>query len=117
MISDPNESPVKAVRWIGKSVVVDIVGDIDLVRSTRFQHALLKVVEKKPDMMIVNLAEVNYMDSSGVASLVKLLSRVRKVGVQLKLVNMTERVRSVFEITRLNTVFDIYDSEEEAMSS
>lgn len=116
MSADVNDSPVKAVRWVGRSVVLDIEGDVDLGRSTRFQQAVLVVLEQKPDCMIINLAGVEYMDSSGVASLVKLLSRVRRLGLSLKLVQMRERVRSVFEITRLNTVFEIFDTEEEALS-
>ena len=62
------------------------------------------------------LADVPYMDSSGVASLVKLLSRARKSGSELALANLNDRVRSVFEITRLDSVFRICGSEEEALA-
>lgn len=117
MISEPNESPVKAVRWIGRVAVVDVAGEIDLACSTRFQKSLKAVLEKGPDRLVINLAGVTYMDSSGVASLVKLLSRARKMGMQLRLAHMNDRVGSVFEITRLNTVFDIYETEQEALNS
>ncbi len=117
MSSEPNESPVKAVRWIGRVAVVDVAGEVDLACSTRFQKSLKAVSDKSPDRLVINLAGVTYMDSSGVASLVKLLSRARKQGMQLRLAHMNDRVGSVFEITRLNTVFDIYQTEQEALAN
>ena len=116
MNQDAGMSPVQGVRWVKKSVVVDVAGDIDLNSSGRFQQDILLLMDKKPDRIVVNLAGVPYMDSSGVASLVKLLSRARKGGAALYLAELSDRVRSVFEITRLDTVFDIRDSEQEALA-
>ncbi len=109
-------SPVREVRWIDNTVVIDAEGEIDLNRSAAFQHDLLKVLDKKPQRVVINLADVSYMDSSGVASLVKLLSRVRKSGVSLHLAGLTDRVRSVFEITRLDSVFSIHANVAEALA-
>ena len=116
MSEDSSISPVEAVRWLDRNVVVDIVGDIDLNSSVRFQEALLALMDAKPQRIVVNLAGVPYMDSSGVASLVKLLSRARKSASALYLVNLRDRVRSVFEITRLDSVFEIRSTEEEALA-
>jgi len=112
----PAGAPVREVRWIDGSAVVYVVGEIDLNRSVAFQHDLLKVLEKRPQRMVIDLSGVSYMDSSGVASLVKLLSRVRRRGSSLYLVGLTDRVRSVFEITRLDTVFDIRATQQEALA-
>jgi len=112
--------PIRNVRWVGpdnKAVVVEAAGDIDLHRSTTFQQGLLDVARGGPERIVLDLAGVGYMDSSGVASLVKLLARVRRDGVELKLAGLTPRVRSVFEITRLDTVFDIHGSTEEALQA
>ena len=109
-------SPVQGVRWEGPAAIVDVAGDIDLHRSMEFQGSLLEVLEKRPQRIVVNLSGVPYMDSSGVASLVKLLSRTRKCGAQLCLVGLTKRVQSLFEITRLDVVFTICNSEKEALS-
>ena len=114
-MSDP-ASPVQDIRWDGQSVVVRVVGDIDLNSSTEFQEALLGLLAQGPQNIILNLREVPYMDSSGVASLVKLLSRARKAGATVSLVELTDRTRSLLEITRLDSVFDIYATEEEALS-
>ena len=114
------ENPIRDVRWIDPEktvVVVEAAGEIDLHRSAVFQEALLEPLNHRPRRMIVDMADVSYMDSSGVASLVKLLSRVRRDKVDLRLAGLTPRVRSVFEITRLDTVFDLYPSLQEALDS
>ena len=116
MTQQPQSQSVKAVRRQEGAVIVDAMGDIDINCSTEFQQALLGLFNEKPELIVVNLAEVPYMDSSGVASLVKLLSRAKKSGVRLRLVAMTERVRSIFEITRLDTVFEIFATEQEALT-
>jgi len=107
---------VGAVRWISGSAVVDVHGDVDLNRSSEFQQSLLVVMDQKPERIIVNLAEVPYMDSSGVASLVKLLGRTRQQGVVLRLAALTDHVRGIFEITRLDGIFDIRPTVEEALA-
>jgi len=109
-------SPVKAVRRIDGAAIVDVVGEIDLNCSLVFQQDLLNLLDEKPRSIVINLRDVTYMDSSGVASLVKLLSRIRKGGSSLHLVALRDRVRSVFEITRLDSVFSIYKTEEEALA-
>jgi len=116
MSSEQGSSPVQGVRWQQSTAIVDVAGDIDLNRSMEFQKSLLDVLDERPQRIIVNLADVPYMDSSGVASLVKLLSRTRKCGAQLCLVGLTQRVRSLFEITRLDVVFTICVTEKEALA-
>lgn len=107
---------VKAVRWVGRAAIVDVRGDVDLDRSGEFQQSLLGVMDQNPERIVVNLAEVPYMDSSGVASLVKLLGRARRQQVGLRLVALADRVRSVFQITRLDDIFEIHATVEEALA-
>lgn len=110
------DSPIREVRWVGPDAVVDAAGDIDLRRSVVFQHDLLALMDRKPERILINLRDVPYMDSSGIASLVKMLSRTRKSGATLLLCAMNDRVRSLFEITRLDSVFSIFGTEEEALA-
>lgn len=112
---DPN-NPVRQVRAHGDALVVDVAGDVDLHRSVEFQQSLLKLLDDRPQRIVLNLADVPYMDSSGVASLVKLLSRTGKAKIGLSLCGLNQRVRSIFEITRLDTVFPICGSVEEALA-
>ena len=114
--SEPTDLPVRQVRWADRTAVVDVAGEIDINTSPVFQQELLKLLHKRPQRIVINLSKVPYMDSSGVASLVKLLSRVRKGDLSLRLACLTDRVRGVFEITRLDTVFDIFDTEGEALA-
>lgn len=116
MTAEKSKGPVKDVRRDGAIMVISVEGDIDLGRSQQFQNSLLALLDEKPRRMVINLAGVEYMDSSGVASLVKLLSRTRKFGIELALAELTARVKSMFEITRLNNVFSIFGSEQEAMN-
>ena len=116
MTAQTQQNPVRQVRWIGRSVVLDVAGDVDLSRSLAFQQSLLAVLDQHPLTVVVNLEKVPYMDSSGVASLVKLLSRARKQNIVLRLAGLTKRVRSIFEITSLDGVFDIYPTEHEALA-
>jgi len=115
LASQPNSS-VRAVRDEGGAVVVELGGDIDLHRSAELQQELIELTERATDRMVLDLSEVPYMDSSGVASLVKLLAHVRRKKCELKLCSLTDRVRSMFEITRLDSVFGIFDSVDEALA-
>ena len=109
-------SPVRNVRWNQRAAIVGVVGDIDINRSNEFQASLLAVLDGKPERIVVHLGAVPYMDSSGVASLVKLLSRARKADIKVFLVQLGDRVRSIFEITRLDNVFTICKTEQEALN-
>lgn len=110
-----SDSPIESVKWTEKTVVVEISGDIDLHRSVALQQGLLGLLDEKPQHVVIDLSAVPYMDSSGVASLVKLLSRTRKIGVDLTLVAPSPKVRSILEITRLDSIFKLTDSIEEAV--
>jgi len=116
MNKDSQGCPVKSVRWEGKTCIVTVAGDVNIDCSVEFQRELLAQAEKKPKRIVVDLGGVQFMDSSGVASLVKLLSAAKKSGIELRLAALDERVRGIFEVTRLNTVFDIRDSLEEALA-
>ena len=108
-------SPGQAVRWVGRAAIVAVHGDIDLSHSVEFQHDLLLLIDQKPQRLIVDLTGVPYMDSSGVASLVKVLSRARKAGTDLTLMGLSPRVKSLFQITRLDGVFHIVATEKDAL--
>jgi anti-sigma B factor antagonist len=110
------DSPIGPVRRVNDAVVVDVQGDIDLRRSVAFQNELSRVLSERPRRLVINLSGVSYMDSSGIASLVKILSRTRKHSIDLRLCELSDRVQSLFEITRLNSVFKIVATEQEALA-
>ncbi|HNX26940.1 MAG TPA: STAS domain-containing protein [Phycisphaerae bacterium] len=106
---------IKQTDWQDKTVLVVVGGDIDMHTSAELQKGFQEILKNKPERIIVNLTAVPYMDSSGVASLVKLLSTSRKSKIDLRLFGLSKRVKAVFDITRLTTVFNICNTQEEAM--
>ncbi|MEM1165291.1 MAG: STAS domain-containing protein [Planctomycetota bacterium] len=92
-------------------------GDVDLSVSRDLQSALKKVMDDKPERVIVDLSGVPYMDSSGVATLVEAMQISRKQATRLVLCGMQEKVRSIFEIARLDKVFTIVDDPATADSA
>lgn len=103
------------VERIDAVAVVQPEGEIDLARSPAFRRSLAQVQNAKPATVVVNLANVPYMDSSGVATLVEAMQVARKTNSRLVLCGMQTRVRSIFEIARLDMVFTIVSTLDEAM--
>ncbi|KPK75170.1 MAG: hypothetical protein AMJ79_12365 [Phycisphaerae bacterium SM23_30] len=97
-------------------VVLELSGDIDLHRSVDLRSSLLETLGEQPAVTVINMREVGFMDSSGLATLVEAMQLSRRYGGQLKLVGISRRVRSIFEISRLDKIFQIYDNEAEALS-
>ena len=115
MANDNPNSPLKHVRRQGNVLVVEIAGDVDFHHSTAFQKSLMALLDESPGRIVLDLAGVGYMDSSGLAGLIKLLSHVRRGRIDLWLCRPTAPVRSLLELTRLDTVFRIVDTLEEAL--
>ncbi|OAB60598.1 hypothetical protein AY599_14340 [Leptolyngbya valderiana BDU 20041] len=112
-----NEIEIRAEG--SKAVVVSLSGEVDIVRSPDLQTALQDAIGRLPKGggVVVDLSGVTYMDSSGVATLVRGLQLSRKKGAGLVLCGLQDRVRSIFEIARLDTVFPIAGSLDEAVQS
>ena len=115
----PNTSKlVQGARRVGgDSVRAALVGEIDLHNSPQVRAALLETLQREqPKRLILNLAEVPYMDSSAIAVLVESLQKIRKTGGKIYLTNLQPRVKGLLEIARLDAIFILTGSEEEAMS-
>lgn len=107
---------IKDVRHEDQALVLELAGEIDMQCSTELRDKFRELFRYKPQVLVVNMTEVEFMDSSGLATLVEALKWCRRNGSQLKLVGLVQRVRNVFEISRLDSVFQIYGSEAEALS-
>jgi len=99
----------------GTSIVM-FKGEIDLESSPAARETLLKCFERTGNV-IVDLSEVSYIDSSGVASLVEALQASRKNGSQFALAAVSEPTRRVLELARLDKVFTLYGSVDEALEN
>jgi anti-sigma B factor antagonist len=99
------------------ATIISPEGDVDLSRSPVLRNSLRQAQNARPKRLIVSLGGVDYMDSSGVATLVEALQIARRNNTRMVLCGMKDRVRSIFEIARLDTVFTIAGSVEEAMKA
>ena len=105
-------------RTIGDVVVLDIKGRVQLGDGDEMLkdkvNSLLNQGRKK---IVLNLAEVPYIDSAGLGEVVRTFTTVSRQGGNLKLLNLTKRITDLLAITKLLTVFDTYDSEQDAVQS
>jgi anti-sigma B factor antagonist len=100
------------------SVILDVSGDIDLANSPAMRKVLLgEIKEKRIPKVFLNLKGVRYIDSSGIASLVEGLKASRDIGSRMILYGLNTTVREVMELSRLQRIFEIYESEEQALSA
>ena len=107
-----------ATRQTTSATIVDVKGDIDLYNSPEVRKVILEELkEKRTARLVVNLTQVRYIDSSGVASLVEGLKASRDLGSHFILFGLSNVAREVLQLSRLIKVFEIYDSEERAMGS
>jgi len=108
-------SCVKEVRQEDGATLVALKGGIDLHQTPSVHKVLVDACQTQPSLLVVDLDEVEYMDSSGLGTLVEIFRRVNGYKGRLVLCCMHERVRSVFEITKLDKFFKIYETQEEAL--
>jgi len=92
-------------------------GDIDINTSPDVKKAFDRIVSQKKNKIVINLKAVGYVDSSGLATLVEILKNLRVYGGKLKLSNLSPKVKGLFEITRLDKLFDITQEEDQAVGS
>jgi anti-sigma B factor antagonist len=101
----------------GNAVIVQPAGEIDLGSSVSLRQYLRQVQAGNPERVIIDLQEVPYMDSSGVATLVEAMQAARRANRSLILCGLQQRVRSVFEIAKLDMVFTIVENADIAHSA
>jgi anti-sigma B factor antagonist len=107
-----------STRRNGKITIFDLSGDIDFANSPRVRDSVLREIqESHTPRVVVNLSQVRYIDSSGVASLVEGLKASRDLGSRFILFGLSTSAREVLQLSRLIKVFEVYDNEDQAMAS
>ena len=105
-----------STRQTDTATIVDVVGDITLYNSPEMRKVLMDLLKaKRVRRVIVNLKNVRYIDSAGVASLVEGLKVSRDLKSGFALYGLGRTTREVFELTRLIKVFEVHETEEEAL--
>jgi anti-sigma B factor antagonist len=106
------------IRQVDSVTVMDISGRITLGEGcSQLREMIRDQVSKGNRRVLLNLADVTYIDSSGIGELVSAFTAVTNQGGQLKLLNLTKKVHDLLQITKLYTVFDVHDDEAGAISS
>ena len=107
-----------AERAVGAVTILDLSGKITLGEGdTLLKDKLHSLLHQGKKSVLLNLAEVNYVDSAGLGALVSAFTTVTREGGNLKLANVTKKLQDLLAITKLLTVFETFDSEDEALRS
>jgi anti-sigma B factor antagonist len=107
-----------ASREVDGVTVLDLSGRITLGEgSVQLRDAVRGLISKGVKSILLNMSDVNYIDSSGLGELVSAFTTAKNQGADVKLLGLTKKVKDVLQLTKLYTVFDIYDDEASAIGS
>src|SRR6185295_2437909 len=105
-------------RQAGDVTILDLSGEVRIGEGSIYlRDSIRKLADEGKKKVLLNLAGVKYMDSSGVGELIANYTTIKRNGGQLKLLNLTDRIQNLLVITKLLTVFDAYEDEAEALKS
>jgi anti-sigma B factor antagonist len=94
-----------------------VEGEMDINSSPVIKKTFDKILSKKEPKLVINFSKVTYVDSSGLATLVEILKNMRSYGGKMRLTNLSPKIKSLFEITKLEKLFEILADEEEAVAT
>jgi anti-sigma B factor antagonist len=106
-----------STRTVEGVVVVDCAGRIVFGEESAYLRDEIKKLIVEKQNLVLNLSAVTYIDSGGLGTLVGLYITARNSGSSIKLANLTQRVGDLLQVTKLVTIFDVYDSEQKAVDS
>jgi anti-sigma B factor antagonist len=105
-------------RQAGDVTVLDLSGKITIGEgSVSLRGAIRRLIEEGKKKILLNLGKVSYVDSSGIGELVSSFTTINREGGQLKLLNLSQKIQDLMTITKLHTVFDVYDDETVGLNS
>ena len=105
-------------RQAGDVTILDMSGEVRIGEgAVALRDSIRTLADQGKQKVLLNLAGVKYMDSSGVGELIANYTTIKRQGGQLKLLNLTDRIQNLLVITKLLTVFDSYENEAEALKS
>ncbi|HTX72688.1 MAG TPA: anti-sigma factor antagonist [Rectinemataceae bacterium] len=103
------------IRKNGDSYIIDVNGEMDLYNSYKLKELVMKMLEKKVERFIINLENVDYIDSSGIGALIYICSTIKKMSLKLVITNIHGSVKKVIELTKLMGYFPITQTIDEAL--
>lgn len=106
-----------STRTVDGVLIVDCAGRIVFGEESAYLRDLVKKLIAEKKNLVLNLAGINYIDSGGLGTLVALYTTARNNGGAIKLANLTQRVGDLLQVTKLVTIFEVYDNEQRAADS
>lgn len=106
-----------SVRHRRNVPILDVTGEVDIYTTPQFKQALAAVIQEGATSIIVNMARVNYLDSSGFGALLSATKRLRPLSGNLYIVGCNDAIMRMLHITRLNTIFGVFDHEDDAIAA
>ena len=98
------------------ALVLTVSGEIDMHFATEFRKEMFDAFSSAPNRMIIDMAGIEFIDSSGIATLVEGLREAKAKSTEFILCSLSEKVRDIFELARLETIFKIVENKKEALS-
>jgi anti-anti-sigma factor len=93
-----------------------IEGEINITRSPELRTFFDGVIKKNEKKVLVDFSSVSYIDSSGLATLIEMYQRLKKIGGQMRCCSMNQKIKNTFEITKLHKLFEIFESRSQALA-
>ena len=105
------------VREESQVIILDLKGRLDLASGSALKEEIKMLFEKNHNQIHLNMTEVEFINSSGLGSLVSIMKEVRLLKGRFTLSNLASYVQEIFEITQLSNIFELFPTEEEALNS
>ncbi|MBP7216501.1 MAG: STAS domain-containing protein [Candidatus Omnitrophica bacterium] len=96
-------------------VLCSVNGEININNSPELRKAFDELIKKSEKKVLIDFSTVSYVDSSGLATLIEMFQRLKKIGGHLRFCNMDQKIKNLFEITKLCKLFEIFDTRESAL--
>jgi anti-anti-sigma factor len=93
--------------------IIEPAGRLDITNAAQLRKQVAEITSNKPNLLLVDLTNVSFMDSSGLGALVSALKAVRAIGAEMVLCSPNEQVKMLFDLTSMSKIFKIYASREE----
>ncbi len=104
-------------RKVGDITVLEFDGEIDLDSSPEMRKKFDELIKNNIIKIIINFKNVSYIDSSGLATIIEMLQRLKKIQGELRMSNLPQKIKNLFEITKIDKLFQMYLTEEEALNN
>ncbi len=112
-----SSSLIHQVHHTPAAVTVALTGEFTHQQVPGIHAELVRICEQRPPRLVVDLSGVTHLDSSGVSALVEIYRRLNRYGGEIRLAGMNSMVRGIFEITKLDQIFSIFSTSDEALKA